>query len=231
MREWTDLDRRLPADDMLSECAYLVARGVRPLALAEHFPAHHLLRVATRIECHADVGAIPWVIDHGDGVASCGYASERWVLDLYEWAVKGPVPEEQRERIIGLLLGYSAAAIREFEAHGSGRRFATGSLVRASRSQLSGNVSTEETSPRRSARSAWRGSYSGRCRTCHRYVLYWALTIPPIAVGFVATLYRARPAVIQCFPLLDRLITLRAAPPERAPRPSSTGRGSWGLDR
>jgi hypothetical protein len=40
---------------------------------------------------------IPFVVDHEDGVAGFGFAESRWVLDLYEWAVRDPaVPEEQR---------------------------------------------------------------------------------------------------------------------------------------
>lgn len=83
-----------------------------------------LLRVATHLERHAETSAIPFVIDHGDGVASFGYSQARWALDLYEWTVTDPsVPEPQRHRIIGLLLGYGASAISRYEEEGSGRRF------------------------------------------------------------------------------------------------------------
>lgn len=117
----------LPPEEALTEHAYLVARGVRPLALVAHFflDQGDPLGTAAQLERHAHMGLIPWVLDHGDGVASCGYASERWALELYEWAVTGPVPEEQRERIIGLLLGYSAFAIARFDAETSGRRFSS----------------------------------------------------------------------------------------------------------
>lgn len=118
----------LPHGDVLAEQAYLVARGVRRLSLAGHAHADdevELLRIATDVERQGDAGAIPFVIDHGDGVASFGYAEAPWVLDLYEWAVKDPaVPEEQRHRIVGLLLGYSAPAVASHDAAGSGRRFA-----------------------------------------------------------------------------------------------------------
>ena len=121
----------LPSAEVLTEQAYLVARGVRPLSLAEHchLPADQqavaLLRVATELERRAEPNVIPFVVDHGDGVASFGYAESRWALDLYEWAVKDPaVPQEQRHRIIGLLLGYSTSAVSRHEEEGSGRRFA-----------------------------------------------------------------------------------------------------------
>jgi hypothetical protein len=118
----------LPSDDVLAEQAYLVARNVRQLSLAGHcHPGKDpelLIRLATQVERHAQPNAIPFVLDHGDGTASYGYAESRWALDLYEWAVKDPsVPQEQRHRIIGLLLGYGTPAISRHEEEGSGRRF------------------------------------------------------------------------------------------------------------
>ena len=118
----------LSADEVLAEQAYLVARGVRRLSLVGHcHPSDApdlLLRVATQVERYAQANAIPFVLDHGDGTASYGYAESRWALDLYEWTVKDPaVPQEQRHRIIGLLLGYGTPAVSRHEEEGSGRRF------------------------------------------------------------------------------------------------------------
>jgi hypothetical protein len=119
----------LPSDGVLREQAYLVSRGVRPLSLAGHCllvdgDENLLLRTATQLERHAEASAIPFVVEHGDGVASFGFAESRWALDLYEWTVKDPhVPQEQRHRIIGLLLGYGAPAVARYEDEGSGRRF------------------------------------------------------------------------------------------------------------
>lgn len=121
----------MPPDELLREHAYLVARGVRPVSLVGHLhvgddDASTLLRIATQLERHGQVGAIPFVVDHRDGVGSYGYAQTRWALDLYQWAVSDPaVPEEQMHRIIGLLLGYGAPAVARYEEEGSGRRFAT----------------------------------------------------------------------------------------------------------
>ncbi len=112
----------VPSDDVLCEHAYLVARGVRPLSLAGHL----------EIERHAQPNVVPFVVDHGDRIASFGYASTRWVVDLYEWAVRDPaVPEEHEHRIVGLLLGYGAPAVARYEDEGSGRRFATASPAQA----------------------------------------------------------------------------------------------------
>jgi hypothetical protein len=122
----TDADILLPSADALAEQAYLVARGVRPLSLAGHCPADPmvLLRVATKVECQTCPGAVPFVVDHGDDTASYGYASAAWALDLYEWTVREAlIPEEQRHRIIGLLLGYSVPAVARHDDERSGRRF------------------------------------------------------------------------------------------------------------
>jgi hypothetical protein len=122
---------RLPSDEVLAEQAYLVARGVRRISLAGHSHLPHedpeiaLLCAATELERYAESNVIPFVVDHGDGVASFGYAESRWALDLYEWTVKDPsVPQEQRHRIIGMLLGYSTPAVARHDDQDSGRRFA-----------------------------------------------------------------------------------------------------------
>jgi hypothetical protein len=145
---------RLASTDALAEQAYLVARGVRRLSLAGHIHVTHaasdeLLRVATQVERHAEPNAIPFVLDHGDGIASYGYAESSWALDLYEWAVKDPaVPQEQQHRIIGLLLGYSTPAVLRHEEEGSGRRFAPIASAEPDASSLPcGSASTGEMSP------------------------------------------------------------------------------------
>lgn len=122
----TTADASLPSDDLIAEQMYLVARGVRPMALAGWCTADPLvmLRVATRLESAADPSALPFVIDHQVGSATFGYAAARWVLDLYEWLVSDKaIPQEQRERITGLLLGYAAEAVARYEDSGTGRRF------------------------------------------------------------------------------------------------------------
>jgi hypothetical protein len=121
-------DEYLPPEEVLEEQAYLVARGVRPLSLIGHCATDEmtLLRVATRIEIAACPGVVSFVIDHGDETASFGYAAAGWVVDLYQWAnTPALVPQEQRHRINGLLLGYSVPAISSHDDESSGRRFAT----------------------------------------------------------------------------------------------------------
>lgn len=78
------------SEDLIREHGYLVARGVRPLALMGHFNADPVAmeRAATRLEEAVPPGAIPWVLDREDGVANYGCAGAAWVVDLMEWVVK-----------------------------------------------------------------------------------------------------------------------------------------------
>ena len=115
-------------DAVLTEHAYLIQRGVRALALVGHCPADEftMLRMVTRLESVDAPGAIPFVLDRGDGFADCGYAASPWVLDLYRWVAttdENAVPDVHRHRVLGLLLGYSSSAIESFEDRLAGRMF------------------------------------------------------------------------------------------------------------
>jgi hypothetical protein len=127
-QDFRETDLLIPNLDVLVEHAYLVARGVRPLAIANHFQTASVsvLRIATVIEAAAEgEDVLPFVLDHGDGSGSFGYAANRMTLDFYEWAASDrAIPEQQRHRIIGMLLGYSPVAISRYEETGCGRRFA-----------------------------------------------------------------------------------------------------------
>jgi hypothetical protein len=137
-QDFRDTDLLVPNRDVLTEHAYLVARGVRPLAIAGHFPTGptSMLRIATLVEAAAPQEDVsPFVIDHGDGSGSFGYAVNRWTLDFYEWSVTDRgVPEQQRHRIVGMLLGYSPVAISRYEELSNGRRFlrSVGSATKSS---------------------------------------------------------------------------------------------------
>jgi hypothetical protein len=52
------------------------------------------------------------VVPHNDG-AEYGFAARAWVVDLLGWL--WTVPLKQRHRVLGLLLGYCAEAIGQFE--------------------------------------------------------------------------------------------------------------------
>lgn len=109
----------LASDDAIREQAYLVERGVRALALVGRVAPNEaeMLAAASKLEILA-IGRyiIPFVFNRGDGGADYGYAAAPWVFDLYRWiTTSSDVPKEQRTRITGLLLGYSAEAIKKFE--------------------------------------------------------------------------------------------------------------------
>lgn len=112
-----------------TEQASLIARGVRALALLGHCPTDPLVvRVRlSQLKRSAIQGAIPFVVDRGNGIAEYGYAGASWVIDLYQWVVtadSATLPTSHRHRILGLLWGYSVEAIRGDEEQASGQRFA-----------------------------------------------------------------------------------------------------------
>lgn len=115
------------SQELIREQAYLIANGVRPLALVGSCQADSetMLRVTTQLENAAEPDAIPFVLDRGDGFADFGYAASQWVLDLFQWVTRASsgVPRRQMHRIRGLLLGYGVDAIRSFEERSSGRLF------------------------------------------------------------------------------------------------------------
>lgn len=113
--------RHTPSDQSVREQSYQIARGIRALALIGQCDAdaRTMSRVRARLDALGETGAVPFVCDRGDGTAEYGYASAPWAIDLYRWVVNQKaddvVRSHQRHRIIGLLLGYSAAAISDFE--------------------------------------------------------------------------------------------------------------------
>lgn len=115
----------IPSSEVIREHAYLIARGARSLAFVGQCSAEPLtmVKVATKLERLAEAGALPFVLDQRDGHALYGYAGSSWALDLYRWVEQSQVPLIQRHRILGLLLGYSAEAIRCFEEMQDGRFF------------------------------------------------------------------------------------------------------------
>ncbi len=107
-----DLDHR-----ELHECAYLIERETRPLAVVCSVPADSARGVFGELQTGAaySPGAVPFVVERGDGMADCGYATAQWAVDLYRWVLSDDVPECHRDRVCGLLFGYSPAAIERFE--------------------------------------------------------------------------------------------------------------------
>ena len=104
--------------ESVQEQAYLVSRGVRPLALLDTCDLDETV-MATRFvwlnQLAGKYTVIPFVLPREDfPCAMTGYAAAPWVVDLLAWSYKQPL--RQHHRIIGLLLGYSANAIAEHDA-------------------------------------------------------------------------------------------------------------------
>jgi hypothetical protein len=110
-------DEYVPSWRELDNEAYLVSRGVRPLALVGHCPADPvvMLRVRTLLNRARQAGeVIAFIVTEGgagEGMAAFGYAAHRWAVDLLEWALSGAIPPARKHEILGLLCGYSPAAI------------------------------------------------------------------------------------------------------------------------
>ena len=99
------------------EQAYLIDRGTRPMTLLpqrvhDELPDKEIIdRLASLSASYP--GAIPFVLrDSQKSVTQCGFASHRWVIDLFRWAQT--VPEPYQDWIVGLLFGYSPAAIDDW---------------------------------------------------------------------------------------------------------------------
>ena len=132
------------SQELIREQAYLIANGVRPLALVGSCEADSetMLRVTTQLENAAEPNAIAFVLDRGDGFADFGYAASQWALDLFQWATRADssVPRRQVHRIRGLLLGYGVEAIRSFEERSGGRLFREPLRPGPTRSACSGDT-------------------------------------------------------------------------------------------
>jgi hypothetical protein len=82
------------------------------------FSIHYYLRASTTLE--GGCGAIPFAVAGRDGFYYCGFAGAPWVVRLLEAAVTEPKFSAWSHQIMGLLLGYSAAAIQDHENMSSG---------------------------------------------------------------------------------------------------------------
>jgi hypothetical protein len=112
-------DRR----DVYSEAAYLVSRGVRPMALVGvGLSPKESLRVLTVAEQEAGA-AIAFAVHEGI-CWTIGYASHEWVIDLFHKVLKMDREDVTGHQILGLLLGYDAEAIAKFCERMSGRKYA-----------------------------------------------------------------------------------------------------------
>lgn len=101
----------------LYEAAWLVSRGVRPLAqatagLLKDLPGG-LEWLSQAVEEGAYKGVHKVILTTSD-TYEVFYAAEEWVLDLYVWSCSEDVPGKHSEAISGLLLGYSPNAIAAY---------------------------------------------------------------------------------------------------------------------
>ena len=108
--------------DYVSEQAYLVSLGVRPMALVRETnvnqedadAALHGLQNAACGYSNVISFVIPWENNPYGRCVLQGYTTKRWIVDLLKWTMAN-APERYADYVIGLLLGYSPGAIEEYE--------------------------------------------------------------------------------------------------------------------
>lgn len=105
------------SDDLINEQAWLIARGVRHLALLGSIAKDEKAMRDTFIRLNQSCiePAVPFVLPRKDmDCAMTGYASAQWVIDLLDWSYDQPL--RQHHQIMGLLLGYSSEQIGQHDA-------------------------------------------------------------------------------------------------------------------
>ena len=114
-----DVDALLPSDEVLANEAYLVARGVRPLALVDcQVPAGETGAIRFRTRLGRAAQGSPEAVAFAVVTRGCvigGYAAHGWVIDLLRWALSPEVPGARSHEILGLLLGYSPQEIADHQ--------------------------------------------------------------------------------------------------------------------
>ena len=124
----------LPSTDLIKEQAYLVSRGVRPLAIVAESCNEDpvaVLKAYTEM-CYTlqrggiTVGGqsniVPICYQNGEGSVKLGFAARAWVPETLKWILEN-APQPHLDRILGLLLGYSPDAIAADGDFDSGNLF------------------------------------------------------------------------------------------------------------
>ena len=94
----------------------LIRNGVRPLCVVNTLTEREIKEgnVEEQLRETCCGGVVPFIADIGEGLFECGFAASEWVVDTWRWINKN-VPDSQKHRLRGLLLGYSVSAISDYE--------------------------------------------------------------------------------------------------------------------
>lgn len=93
-----------------TEQSRLIARGVRAIAIVEGL-SNDCARENVALLLEAAQGQSVYAFSFGRHLS--GYASHVWAIELLRWVQT--ISQIQRNRILGLLLGYGPEAIKQFE--------------------------------------------------------------------------------------------------------------------
>jgi len=105
-----------PEPEWLEDHAFVIARGVRPLALIGTFYTRNCCGTELLDSLRAVRGAddvVAFILPSFGGSMAYGYASHEWVVDFYRWALEN-APKPYFDYILGLLCGYSPQAVSDF---------------------------------------------------------------------------------------------------------------------
>lgn len=106
-------------EDAFSSEAYLVEKGVRPLALVGDIDAKELevLKKELVDKCFWHKNITPFIIKEDDGY-SFGFARNKHIVETYKYIREarkdGTITEDVFHTILGLMLGYSVDDTEEF---------------------------------------------------------------------------------------------------------------------
>lgn len=103
----------------LSEQSYLISRGVRPLSIMDcgYVSDLDIDSIESALISCSYPGAYPYILTRKilkETFLEVGFYSEPWVWDTYLWTESGDLPEEKRQVVLGMLLGYNGSAIQGF---------------------------------------------------------------------------------------------------------------------
>ena len=114
-----DWPQGLPSLQALSDAEYLIARGVRPMALVGDVVKEDRQKALMIMKMVTNTGGIatmiPFLVKRDDDWYACGFTKHEWAIDLLRWLESEDIPTDQRNRILGMLLGYSPEAIAHFD--------------------------------------------------------------------------------------------------------------------
>ena len=121
------------SEDTIQHQAYLVSRGVRPLAIVDAVKSDDpvaVLKAYNKMQFTllglgpgSDRSVVPFAVKRKEqDVVDVGFAARAWIANTLKWVLWN-APQPHLDRLVGLLLGYSPDAIASNDEADGGRLF------------------------------------------------------------------------------------------------------------